>query len=112
MWTAVKELVGAKSELQRLRKGNVKMEEYLSKLKTISDYLFMAGSPISKEELITHALIGLVSEYNPMVVQLSYKIGLTWTELQATLLTYESRLDLLNSLSNLNLNQPNVKSCF
>lgn len=84
------------------------MEEYLSKLKTISDNLLMAGSPISTEDLITHALIGLGGEYTPIVVQLSNKIGLTWIELQATLLTFESRLDLLNNLSNLNLTQPNV----
>lgn len=62
LWCAVKDLTGAntrshvtmyKSELQRLRKGALKMEEYLNKLNAISDNLYMARSPISTEELIT-----------------------------------------------------------
>lgn len=78
LWRAVKDLAGAntrscvtmyKSELQRLRKVALKMKEYLNKLKAISNNLYMGGSPISIEDLITQALAGLDAEYNPIVVQ-------------------------------------------
>jgi hypothetical protein len=82
----------------------MKMEEYLVKMKNLADKLKLAGSPISNSDLIIQTLNGLDSEYNPMVVKLSDQTSLTWVDLQAQLLTFESRLDQLNSLTNLTLN--------
>lgn len=62
LWVAVMDLARAntrsrvrmyKSGLQRLRKGTLKMEEYLNKLKTLFDNLYMARSPIFLVDLIT-----------------------------------------------------------
>lgn len=87
LWRFVKELAGEntrskitvyKSELQRLRKGTLKMEENLNMLKSIYDNLYLVGSPISMEDLITQALVGLDGEYNSIVVQLADKTNLTW----------------------------------
>lgn len=76
------------------------MNEYLSKMKAISNNLLLAGSPISTNDLIIQTLSGLDIEYNPIVVQLSDKTDLTWVDVQVTLLTFESRLKQLSILSN------------
>lgn len=76
------------------------MAEYLAKMKSISDNLLLAGSPISNNDLIIQTLFGLDIEYNPIVVQLFDKIDLTWVDVQAALLTFESRLEQLSNLTN------------
>nr|QWX09785.1 hydroxymethylglutaryl-CoA synthase [Pistacia terebinthus subsp. palaestina] len=116
LWDAAKELSGAhtksrvifyKGELQKTRKGRMKMEEYLTTMKAFSDNLTLAGSPISLSDLITQILIGLDAEYTPIVVHLGDKESLSWIELQTTLLTFESRLEQLNTYQNggINLSQ-------
>lgn len=85
-----------KGELQRLRKGNLKMDEYLQKkIKELADNLLLVGSHIPIDDLITQTLVGLDTDYNHVVVQLVEKTGPTWVELQASLLTFESRLEQL-----------------
>lgn len=88
-----------KSEFQILRKNGLKMEEFLRKVKELSDNLLLAGCPLSSEDLITQTLSGLDVKYNAIIVQLSEQHGLTWIELQASLLTFESRLEQLSSMS-------------
>lgn len=95
-----------KVELQRQRKGSLKMEEYLNKIKGLADKLLMAGALLSTIDLVTQTLADLDADYNPIVVQLSDKDDVTWINLQVALLTYESRLEQLNSLSELTLGQP------
>lgn len=80
------------------------MEDYLIKMKTLSDNLKLAGSPISSADLIIQTLTGLDSDYNAIVVQLSDKVNLTWVDLQAQLLAFENRLEQLNNFSNLTIN--------
>lgn len=77
------------------------MEEYLIKMKGLADKLKLAGSAISNFDLVIQTLNGLDMDYNPIVVKLSDQIDISWIELQAQLLAFESRLDQLN---NLNLN--------
>lgn len=109
LWKAVKSLVGAhtrsritmlKGELHKTRKGGLKMSDYLEKMKNLSDNLLLAGCAVSYEDLITQTLAGLDSEYNAIVVKLSDKPDLSWVDLLYALLTFESRLEQLTSLSN------------
>lgn len=67
LWNAVKEFSRAqtrsritlyKSELQRLRKGGLKMDGYLRKTKEIANNLQMAGCPLSNDDLVTQTLLG------------------------------------------------------
>lgn len=108
LWNAVKELLQTqtrsritlyKGELQRLKKGNLKMDEYLRKIKELACNLLLVGSQIPIDDLITQTLAGLDAKYNHVVVQLAEKTNLTWVELQASLLTLESRLEQLSSMS-------------
>ncbi|KAJ0011021.1 hypothetical protein Pint_34054 [Pistacia integerrima] len=82
----------------------MKMEEYLTTMKAFSDNLTLAGSPISLSDLITQILSGLDAEYTLIVVQLSDKESLSWIELQTTLLTFESRLEQLNTYQSGDIN--------
>lgn len=82
-----------KGKLHKTTKGISTMDEYLAKMKTLSDNLLLAGCPISTKDLVIQTLASLDSEYNPIVVQLSDKVDLSWVDLQATLLMYESRLE-------------------
>lgn len=113
LWDEAQSLAGAhtrsqiiylKSEFHSIRKGEMKMEDYLIKMKNLADKLKLAGNPISNSDLIIQTLNGLDSEYNPIVVKLSDHTTLSWVDLQAQLLTFESRIEQLNNLTNLNLN--------
>ncbi|PNX56340.1 glutamate receptor, partial [Trifolium pratense] len=113
LWDEAQSLAGAhtrsqivylKSEFHSIRKGEMKMEDYLIKMKNLADKLKLAGNPISTSDLIIQTLNGLDSEYNPVVVKLSDQTTLSWVDLQAQLLTFESRIEQLNNLTNLTLN--------
>lgn len=67
LWDAAKELSGAhtrsrivyyKAELQKMREGGMKMEKYLTTMKSIADNLAVAGNLISQSELTIQILSG------------------------------------------------------
>ncbi|KAK4276358.1 hypothetical protein QN277_019315 [Acacia crassicarpa] len=106
LWKSIIEFVGAntksritflESEFQQLKKGSLKMRDYLAKMKSVSDNLTLAGCPLSLADLVTQTLIGLDIEYTPIVVLLFEKDNLSWSDLQSKLLTYESRLEQLHT---------------
>lgn len=113
LWEEAQSLAGAhtrsritylKSEFHSTRKGEMKMHDYLSKMKNLADKLKLAGNPILNSDLIIQTLNGLDSEYNPVVVKLSDQINLSWIDLQSQLLSFESRIEQLNSFNSLSLN--------
>lgn len=112
LWCSTEEMVGAatrakelwiKGELQRARKGALKMEEYLSKMKSLADNLQLIGSPLPLKDLIAHILSGLDFEYTSIATQLTYMNDMSWIEFPSALLTFESIIDQLNALQNLTL---------
>lgn len=58
------------------------MDEYLNKIKQLIDKLLLAGNPLSTGDLIIQTLAGLDSEYNPIMVQLVDKEGLTCSSIR------------------------------
>ncbi|PNY00234.1 glutamate receptor [Trifolium pratense] len=97
------QIIYLKSEFHGTRKGSMKMEEYLTKMNKLSDKLKLAGNPISMSDLTIQTLNG-DADYNLIVVKLSNQDSLTWVDLQAQLLAFESRLEQLNNITNLTLN--------
>ncbi|CAI8608405.1 unnamed protein product [Vicia faba] len=81
----------------------MKMQDYLIKMKNLSDKLKLAGNSISNSDLIIQTLNGLNSEYNPVVVKLFDQTTLSWIDMQSQLLSFESRIEQLNSLNNLSI---------
>ncbi|KAK9141071.1 hypothetical protein Scep_010752 [Stephania cephalantha] len=74
----------------------MKMREYLSKMKCISDNLAIAGSVVSTDDLISSVLIGLDREYLPITTFLQGRCDLQWQELHSTLIGFEETLDQYN----------------
>ncbi|XP_024039589.1 uncharacterized protein LOC112098179 [Citrus clementina] len=70
------------------------MTEYFIKLRTISDGLALAGSPLSNTDLITHLITGLDHSYYPVVVYIEANmLTMDLSEAYAMLLTHEARLE-------------------
>ncbi|KAI5383948.1 hypothetical protein KIW84_071073 [Lathyrus oleraceus] len=65
--------------------GEMKMEDYLVKMKSLADVLKLAGNPISNPDLIIQTLNCLDSEYNHIVVKLFDQTTLSST------ISFESR---------------------
>ncbi|XP_019450668.1 PREDICTED: uncharacterized protein LOC109352938 [Lupinus angustifolius] len=80
------------------------MENYLIKVKSLAGKITLASSLVSTSDLIIQTLNGLDSKYNHVVVKPSDQITPSWVDLQAELLTFESRIEQLNNLTNLTLN--------
>lgn len=69
------------------------MEDYLIKMENMTDKLKLAGNPVSTSDLIIQTLNGLDYEYNHVVVKHSDQTTPRWVDLQAQLLTFESRIE-------------------
>ncbi|KAL5563628.1 hypothetical protein UlMin_033375 [Ulmus minor] len=107
LWKALETLFGVqtrsnivffKKEFRRMRKGGLKMSEYLKTMKKLADNLALAGQPIGIDDLVSQVLAGLDSlEYNSVVYQINEKEHVTWMELQSILLTaYVASPETLN----------------
>ncbi|KAK9104364.1 hypothetical protein Scep_021208 [Stephania cephalantha] len=75
------------------------MSDYLKHMKEMFDSLAAAGNKFPKEDLISRVLAGLDSEYLPITTLLQDKVSLSWKELHASLLSYETKTQRLNTLS-------------
>lgn len=60
-----------KLQLQTLKKGNLTMREYLTKMKSFADVLASASHKLSEDDQILHILSGLGREYDPIVVPIT-----------------------------------------
>lgn len=87
-------LMQYKLQLQTLKKDNLSMSEYLTKIKTCCDLLGSAGYKVSADDQILHVLAGLGSEYDPVMVSITSRIE-PWSilDVQSLLLSFESRLE-------------------
>lgn len=101
LWEETQSLAGAhtmyritylKSEFHSTRKGEMKMHDYLSKMKNLADKLKLARNPILNLDIIIQTLNGLDFKYNPVMVKLYDQINLSWIDLQSQLLSFESRI--------------------
>lgn len=110
LWTAIEESCAVQNrtritffigELQKSRKGNLSIDQYLNKVKKkLTDNLEIVGKVIIHTDLITQVLAGLDEHYTPIVVQLNNREHIAWGELQSTLMTYESRPEHLSLIRN------------
>lgn len=86
LWNAARSLTCAamksrvmvfKQELHKIKKNGMSVDEYLSKIKSLSDHLGLAGAPVLESDLIVHTLTGLDSECIHVVVSLNREKNLT-----------------------------------
>ena len=70
------------------------MIEFFGKLKTITDDLAIAGSPVTSLDFITHLISGLGQPYYPVVVYIEANLAkMTVNEAYLMLLTHKARLE-------------------
>ncbi|KAL9438313.1 hypothetical protein AB3S75_024063 [Citrus x aurantiifolia] len=70
------------------------MSEYFTKLKTVTDSLALAGSPVNDLDLITHLISSLDQSYYLVVVYIEANmLYMDLSEAYAMLLTHEARLE-------------------
>lgn len=99
LWMLILELFGVQSRAGEdyfetgIPTNSRKMTDYIRVVKHHANNLVLAGSSAKLRSLISHILLGLDEEYNPIVATLQGKTTLTWAELQSELLTFEKRLD-------------------
>lgn len=98
LWDAARNLTCAamksrvmviKQELHKMKKQGMKMDDYLGKMKSLSDQLQLAGAPVTEGDLIMLTLGGLDGEYTPVTVVLNRVPNLSWIE-------FESRLEQIH----------------
>lgn len=75
-------IVYLKYEFHNTRKGDMKVRQYLDKMKNLVNKLKLITSPISNSNLAIYTLNSLDSDYNPMVIKLSNHINISWIELK------------------------------
>ncbi|KAK9100305.1 hypothetical protein Scep_023735 [Stephania cephalantha] len=89
LWMTIETYYGANNQsqvywlqklLQTTKKGSMKMQAYLSKMKGIADTLAVFGSPVNVEYLISNCLVGLDVEYLAITSILQRLTNLTWPD--------------------------------
>jgi hypothetical protein len=75
------------------------MKEYMCKMRCWANVLAIAGSPYSDNLLVASVLSGLDAENMPNLVPIEANPTTTWQELQDRLLSYDNKLERMNTLS-------------
>lgn len=76
-----------KTQLHSMRKGSLKMNEYLLKVKSVVDFLAAVGNPIPMNDYIEAIFDGLPDEYDSIVTTVISKTeAYTVDEIEALLL--------------------------
>ncbi|KAK9130042.1 hypothetical protein Sjap_010529 [Stephania japonica] len=108
VWEAIANLCGAqnKSKIQvcrnnilKVTKGTKPMTQYLQGFKENADNLASASAPMFDIYMISSALVGLDAEYTTYAIVLQERPSLTWHEMYASLLGFESRLQQVHNVT-------------
>lgn len=76
------------------------MTEYLAKIKMLSDEIACTGVALGSAEIVSHVLVGLDLDYNPVVSALAARVELvTVQELFTKLLSFDAHLNLLHGMN-------------
>lgn len=78
------------------------MGDYINKMKILIDNLATAGKKFTKDDLISYILLGLGTEYEPVVVNITTRIDdLSLPEAFSLLFNHESQMKQLSVATNL-----------
>ncbi|XP_038891713.1 uncharacterized protein LOC120081111 [Benincasa hispida] len=95
-----------KARLQKIRKDNLSLSQYLSQIKDVADKFSVVGESISYRDHLTHILDGLGSEYNAFVTSIQNHVdNLSVEDVWSLLLSYEAQLEKQNAIDHLNIAQ-------
>ncbi|KAL5790122.1 hypothetical protein ACOSQ2_005010 [Xanthoceras sorbifolium] len=98
-----------RAQLQSLKKGAMKISDYIVKIKGITDSLIEAGQVLTEQDLV--AYIGLGLEFDPVVCNIaSKKEEITLQDAQFLFMGYESRLEQYHSSATIDVSQVSANS--
>ena len=101
VWKAITEMFSSqsksrvlqlRSQLSRMKKGDLSASAYYTKMKGLADEMAAAGKKLDDDDIIEYILNGLDAEYNPFVSSMTIKDNVSLSDLYAQLLSYEARL--------------------
>jgi hypothetical protein len=105
VWKAIHEMLTSQSRarsintriaLTTMKKGDMTMSEYFTKMKFLTDNMAAVGKPLDDEELIRNILTGIDEVYNPVVtVVAAQDEAIMVSNLYTQLLSFDQCLDLL-----------------
>ena len=83
-----------KQDIERLKKNNLTMREYLSKMKSLSDALASVGHSLSQKDQVSNITNGLGAEYESVIVSVTSRVEpFTVSEVTTLLLAHEKRIE-------------------
>jgi hypothetical protein len=90
--------VNTRLQLTMAQKGNLSVAGYINKMRSVADEMFTTGRIIEEEELVEYILVGLGSEYDPIVSTVIARTdAVPISELYSQLLAFETRRVLMNA---------------
>ena len=108
-WKAIKDMFSSQTcvrsiniriALASIRKGNMFVAEYVGKMRSLCDEMASTSKPLDDEEILSYNLTGLDIKFNPIVSAIVARVEpITLTELYAQLLSFETRMNLLQGSS-------------
>ncbi|KAL5848350.1 hypothetical protein ACOSQ4_006363 [Xanthoceras sorbifolium] len=100
-----------RSQLQTLKKGALKISDYIVKIKVVIDALMAAGQVITEQDLVAYILGGLGLEFDHVVCNIaSKKSKITLQDAQFLLMNYESRLEQYHASTTIDIGQASANS--
>ncbi|MCO5555619.1 hypothetical protein L7F22_009164 [Adiantum nelumboides] len=94
-----------KTELNTVKRGNMSINDYASKIKTITNFLGSIGVTIDDDDVVAAALEGLGTKYKNFKSFMNSRADVPdFTKLTTMLICEEKRLGLVASSSQSNIN--------
>nr|XP_044406255.1 uncharacterized protein DR_0269-like [Triticum aestivum] len=87
--------VNVRIALANLQEGNSNITEYVGKIRFLCDELVASGKKVDEEDVVSHILVGLDEEFDPVVSAMCSRVEpVTVPELYSQLLSFETRMNL------------------
>jgi hypothetical protein len=91
--------VNTRITLSTMKKNQLLISEYYSKMSQFADDLAASGAPLRDDELVAYLLVGLDEAYNPLFTSVVARVHpITPSELYSQLLSFEQHTSLQGSL--------------
>uniref|UniRef100_A0A803QSB7 Uncharacterized protein n=1 Tax=Cannabis sativa TaxID=3483 RepID=A0A803QSB7_CANSA len=96
--------LGFDRQFLHLLKNNLSISKYVEKDQSIADAFMIVGSPVTNQDLVLQLLNSLGPKFNLFVSNITSRSDLlSFEEVQALLLSHETRLELRNLVTGLSL---------
>jgi uncharacterized membrane protein YgcG len=90
--------INTRLQLATTQKGSMTVAEYMNKMRSLGDEMAAVGRKLEDDELVEYILTAIVPKYDPIILAvIARESSVSINELYAQLLTFETRLTLMNA---------------